>query len=83
MLYHLISSNGNRDITLHVSASSDAMVREEDILTRHLCIDRIPKLLYNKLGFKSEEFVVGFYQDYLHPKSQACRNALRLRLRQS
>jgi len=65
MLYHLIKSNHTRDITLHVSANSDAM------------------LLYNKIGFKSEGFVVGFYQDYLHPKSQACRNALRLRLRQS
>lgn len=64
MLYYLITSSGDRDIILHVSANNPALI------------------LYNKLGFKSEEFVVGFYQDYLDPQSRACRNALRLRLRQ-
>ncbi|KAF8491792.1 hypothetical protein JB92DRAFT_3085086 [Gautieria morchelliformis] len=63
MLYHLITANPRKDITLHVSASNPAM------------------LLYNKFGFKAEEFVVGFYEDYLSKESKACKNAFRLRLR--
>ncbi|EIM86452.1 uncharacterized protein STEHIDRAFT_147059 [Stereum hirsutum FP-91666 SS1] len=63
MLYHLITRNPSRDITLHVSANNPAM------------------LLYNRFGFKAEEFVVGFYEDYLDPQSRASKNAFRLRLR--
>ncbi|EGN95100.1 hypothetical protein SERLA73DRAFT_187406 [Serpula lacrymans var. lacrymans S7.3] len=63
MLYHLISLNPNKDITLHVSASNPAV------------------LLYNRFGFKAEEFVAGFYEDYLDPQSRMSKNALRLRLR--
>lgn len=64
MLYHLISRNPKKDITLHVSANNSAM------------------LLYNQFGFKAEEFVVGFYDDYLDPLSRASKNAFKLRLRQ-
>ena len=39
------------------------------------------QLLYNRFGFKAEEFVVGFYEDYLDPQSRASKNAFRLRLR--
>lgn len=39
------------------------------------------KLLYNRFGFKAEEFVVGFYGDYLDPQSRLSKNAFRLRLR--
>ncbi|KAI6010867.1 hypothetical protein F5J12DRAFT_718758 [Pisolithus orientalis] len=63
MLYHLISLNPHRDITLHVSANNPAM------------------LLYNRFGFKAEEFIVGFYEDYLSSQSRASMNAFRLRLR--
>ncbi|KAF8273202.1 hypothetical protein EI94DRAFT_1677151 [Lactarius quietus] len=63
MLFHLISRNPNKDITLHVSTNNPAM------------------LLYNRFGFKAEEFVVGFYEDYLDPQSRMSKNAFRLRLR--
>ncbi|KAI0029550.1 hypothetical protein K488DRAFT_56106 [Vararia minispora EC-137] len=63
MLYHLISRNPKKDITLHVSANNSAM------------------LLYNRFGFKAEEFIVGFYADYLDPNARASKNAFRLRLR--
>ncbi|KAI9440773.1 hypothetical protein H4582DRAFT_1493682 [Lactarius indigo] len=63
MLFHLISRNPNKDITLHVSANNPAM------------------LLYNRFGFKAEEFIVGFYEDYLDPQSRMSKNAFRLRLR--
>ncbi|KAH8996113.1 hypothetical protein EDB86DRAFT_1037800 [Lactarius hatsudake] len=63
MLFHLISRNPNKDITLHVSANNPAM------------------LLYNRFGFKAEEFVVDFYRDYLDPQSRMSKNAFRLRLR--
>ena len=39
------------------------------------------QLLYNRFGFKAEEFIVGFYDAYLDPKSRASKNAFRLRLR--
>ncbi|KAF9025355.1 hypothetical protein BDZ89DRAFT_1092638 [Hymenopellis radicata] len=63
LLYHLIQLNPQKDITLHVSANSPAI------------------LLYNRFGFKAEEFVIGFYEDYLNPQSRASKNAFRLRLR--
>ncbi|EPQ56734.1 hypothetical protein GLOTRDRAFT_105554 [Gloeophyllum trabeum ATCC 11539] len=63
MLYHLITLNPNKDITLHVSVNNPAM------------------LLYNRFGFKAEEFIVGFYDAYLDPQSRASKNAFRLRLR--
>ncbi|ESK96995.1 cysteine-rich protein 2-binding [Moniliophthora roreri MCA 2997] len=63
MLYHLITRNPDKDITLHVSANNPAM------------------LLYNRFGFKAEEFITGFYDAYLDPQSRASKNAIRLRLR--
>ncbi|KAI0687146.1 hypothetical protein C8T65DRAFT_140957 [Cerioporus squamosus] len=63
MLYHLITRNPHKDITLHVSINNPAM------------------LLYNRFGFKAEEFIVGFYEDYLDPNSPQSKNAFRLRLR--
>ena len=43
--------------------------------------DILLKLLYNRFGFKAEEFVQGFYEDYLDRQSRASKNAFRLRLR--
>jgi hypothetical protein len=43
--------------------------------------DHNRKLLYNRFGFKAEEFIVDFYEDYLDPQSRMSKNAFRLRLR--
>ncbi|KIM59706.1 hypothetical protein SCLCIDRAFT_125662 [Scleroderma citrinum Foug A] len=47
----------------------------------HVSANNPAMLLYNRFGFKAEEFVVGFYEDYLHSQSRASMNAFRLRLR--
>ncbi|KAI0083957.1 hypothetical protein BDY19DRAFT_605204 [Irpex rosettiformis] len=47
----------------------------------HVSINNPAVLLYNRFGFKAEEFIVGFYEDYLDSKSRASKNAFRLRLR--
>lgn len=69
-LLSLIIENApsNRDVTLHVSATSPAVI------------------LYNKFGFKSEEFIVDFYKKYSVPDSYFAQisksyNALYMRLR--
>ncbi|KNZ77415.1 Cysteine-rich protein 2-binding protein [Termitomyces sp. J132] len=74
MLYHLIMLNPKKDITLHVSVNNSAMARPLNFC-RNL-------LLYNRFGFKAEEFTAGFYEQYLAPNSRASKNAFRLRLRQ-
>ncbi|KAI8969382.1 hypothetical protein BD414DRAFT_503629 [Trametes punicea] len=50
-------------------------------ITLHVSINNPAMLLYNRFGFKAEEFIVGFYEDYLHPDSPQSKNAFRLRLR--
>ncbi|KAL6304548.1 hypothetical protein BKA93DRAFT_266924 [Sparassis latifolia] len=50
-------------------------------ITLHVSINNPAMLLYNRFGFKAEEFIVGFYEDYLDPQSRASKNAFRLRLR--
>ncbi|KDQ18878.1 hypothetical protein BOTBODRAFT_638946 [Botryobasidium botryosum FD-172 SS1] len=50
-------------------------------ITLHVSANNPAMLLYNRFGFKAEEFVVGFYEDHLHNQSTSCKNALRLRLR--
>ncbi|KAF8513000.1 hypothetical protein BU17DRAFT_77285 [Hysterangium stoloniferum] len=50
-------------------------------ITLHVSANNPAMLLYNKFGFKAEEFIVGFYDDYLPKESRACKNAFRLRLR--
>ncbi|KAI6110803.1 hypothetical protein EV401DRAFT_1991142 [Pisolithus croceorrhizus] len=47
----------------------------------HVSADNPAMLLYNRLGFKAEEFIVGFYEDHLSSQSRASMNAFRLRLR--
>jgi len=39
------------------------------------------KLLYQKFGFKAEEFNMNFYEKYLPADSIECKNAFLLRLR--
>ncbi|KZT59503.1 hypothetical protein CALCODRAFT_523327 [Calocera cornea HHB12733] len=58
------------------------VVRNQDTdITLHVSADNPAMLLYNRFGFKAEEFVVGFYDEYLPRNSKACKNAFRLRLR--
>jgi ribosomal protein S18 acetylase RimI-like enzyme len=64
MLFHLVHMVPDRDITLHVSATNNAM------------------LLYQRFGFKAEEFVTNFYDRYLPKQSTLCRHAFYMRLRQ-
>ncbi|KZV69314.1 hypothetical protein PENSPDRAFT_676161 [Peniophora sp. CONT] len=49
--------------------------------TLHVSANNPAMLLYNRFGFKAEEFVVGFYDAYLDPNARASKNAFRLRLR--
>ncbi|EJD07603.1 uncharacterized protein FOMMEDRAFT_16249 [Fomitiporia mediterranea MF3/22] len=51
-----------------------------DILL-HVSANNPAMLLYNRFGFKAEEFIVGFYEDYLDSQSRSSKNAFRLRLR--
>ncbi|KAJ3902437.1 hypothetical protein F5879DRAFT_1010915 [Lentinula edodes] len=50
-------------------------------ITLHVSANNSAMLLYNRFGFKSEEFIAGFYDAYLDPESRASKNAVRLRLR--
>ncbi|KAF8489890.1 hypothetical protein F5888DRAFT_1743967 [Russula emetica] len=50
-------------------------------ITLHVSTNNPAMLLYNRVGFKAEEFIVGFYEDYLDPQSRLSKNAFRLRLR--
>ncbi|TDL24096.1 hypothetical protein BD410DRAFT_786791 [Rickenella mellea] len=46
----------------------------------HVSANNSAMLLYNMFGFKAEEFIVGFYEEYLDRNSKRCKNAFRLRL---
>jgi len=50
-------------------------------ITLHVSVNNSAMLLYNQFGFKAEQFVAGFYDDYLDPLSRASTNAFKLRLR--
>ncbi|KAG9128557.1 hypothetical protein FRC07_003446 [Ceratobasidium sp. 392] len=50
-------------------------------ISLHVSATNPAMLLYNRFGFKAEEFVVGFYDDYLGKQTKLCKNALRLRYR--
>ncbi|KAG1817125.1 uncharacterized protein BJ212DRAFT_1270836 [Suillus subaureus] len=50
-------------------------------ITLHVAANNPAMLLYNRFGFKAEEFIIGFYEDYLDSQSRASMNAFRLRLR--
>ncbi|KAM8946249.1 cysteine-rich protein 2-binding protein [Pelodytes ibericus] len=63
MIYHLIQTCMGKDVTLHVSANSPAM------------------LLYQKFGFKTEEYILDFYDKYYPVDSKEVKHAFFLRLR--
>ncbi|KIY52964.1 hypothetical protein FISHEDRAFT_63604 [Fistulina hepatica ATCC 64428] len=50
-------------------------------MTLHVSPSNPAMILYNQFGFKTEEFILGFYEDYLDPRSALSKNAFRLRLR--
>ncbi|KAJ3171845.1 Cysteine-rich protein 2-binding protein [Geranomyces variabilis] len=50
-------------------------------ITLHVSANNKAMLLYQRLGFKPEEFIVGFYNKYLPAESHACKNAFFVRLR--
>ena len=88
MLYWLIQKcKGKKDVTLHVSANNNAMVRDEmDLegnvsllcwLTMHYNL----QILYQTFGFKPEEFIVNFYDKYLPDSSWECKNTFFVRCR--
>ncbi|GLB43353.1 putative acetyltransferase (GNAT) family protein [Lyophyllum shimeji] len=58
------------------------MLNPRKDITLHVSVNNPAMLLYNQFGFKAEEFVAGFYENYLDPDSRASKNAFRLRLRQ-
>jgi len=41
----------------------------------------VQQLMYQKFGFKAEEFNMNFYEKYLPADSMECKNAFLLRLR--
>lgn len=63
MLTFLSKISSGKDLTLHVSASNNAMI------------------LYQKLGFKPEEFIVNFYKTFYRDDNELSRNAFFIRLR--
>eukprot|EP01127_Copromyxa_protea_P013759 TRINITY_DN3721_c1_g2_i2.p1 TRINITY_DN3721_c1_g2~~TRINITY_DN3721_c1_g2_i2.p1 ORF type:complete len:260 (+),score=19.90 TRINITY_DN3721_c1_g2_i2:221-1000(+) len=63
ILYHLIQTCPDKDITLHASVNNPSV------------------FLYNKFGFKPEEYIIGFYQKYLPKNSDLDTTAFLLRLR--
>ncbi|KNC97342.1 uncharacterized protein SPPG_07270 [Spizellomyces punctatus DAOM BR117] len=50
-------------------------------VTLHVSANNKAMVLYQRLGFKPEEFIVGFYDKYLPAESKECKNAFFVRLR--
>ncbi|KAJ3475202.1 hypothetical protein NLI96_g11988 [Meripilus lineatus] len=78
----LLSSPQETYIT-YLASDPAGKTRKLRHITLHVSINNPAVLLYNRFGFKAEEFIVGFYEDYLDTQSRASKNAFRLRLRQS
>jgi ribosomal protein S18 acetylase RimI-like enzyme len=49
-------------------------------LTLHVSASNPAMLLYQKFGFKPEQFIVDFYDKYFPAESTECRHAFFLRL---
>lgn len=50
-------------------------------ITLHVSASNPALLLYQKFGFKEEEFILDFYDKYFASESSECRHALFMRLR--
>lgn len=50
-------------------------------VTLHVSASNPAMLLYQKFGFKAEEYILDFYDKYYPLESSACRHAFFLRLR--
>ncbi|KAF9966959.1 Cysteine-rich protein 2-binding protein [Mortierella alpina] len=60
----------------HLMQASDG----KDI-TLHVSANNPAMIMYQKFGFKPEQFLVNFYKEYLPPDSTMCHNAFFVRLR--
>ncbi|XP_026461943.1 cysteine-rich protein 2-binding protein-like [Ctenocephalides felis] len=49
-------------------------------ITLHVSATNPALILYQKFGFKVEEFILDFYDKYMHATSKECKHALYLRL---
>jgi len=52
-------------------------------ITLHVSPNNPAMILYQKFGFKIEEFVQNFYNSYIPEKSELSKHALFLRLRRN
>ena len=50
-------------------------------VTLHVSATNSAMLLYQRFGFKAEEFLINFYDKYLPSDSPVCKHAFLLRLR--
>ncbi|KAI9101179.1 hypothetical protein DFS34DRAFT_613420 [Phlyctochytrium arcticum] len=50
-------------------------------ITLHVSANNRAMILYQRFGFKPEQFIVGFYEKYLPAESKECKNAFFIRLR--
>ena len=50
-------------------------------VTLHVSATNSAMILYQKFGFKAEEFIVNFYDKYYPDNSKECKNAVFIRLR--
>lgn len=68
---------GIASVMLHLLIQT---VPDRDI-TLHVSVSNNATLLYNRFGFKAEEYILDFYHRYLPKHSPLCPHALLLRLR--
>lgn len=52
-------------------------------ITLHVSATNSAMILYQKFGFKPEEFLLDFYNKYMPEDSKECKHAFFLRLRRS
>ncbi|GJJ77802.1 cysteine-rich protein 2-binding protein [Entomortierella parvispora] len=50
-------------------------------ITLHVSANNPAMIMYQKFGFKPEQFLINFYKEYLPPDSAMCHNAFFVRLR--
>ena len=50
-------------------------------VTLHVSVSNPALLLYQKFGFKPEEYIINFYDKYFPVESKECRHAFFVRLK--
>ncbi|RKP06306.1 hypothetical protein THASP1DRAFT_18636 [Thamnocephalis sphaerospora] len=66
-------TSGNTAAVLQQAAGKD--------VTLHVSANNPAMILYQRFGFKPEEFIINFYDKYLPEGSRQCKNAFLVRLR--